>query len=265
MVEAGYVRTSASPRSAPRRSAAPTRCTRSADLQIEYSLISRGIEDEILPTCRELGIGVTAYGVLSRGLLSGHWSKDARLAPGDFRSHAPALRAARTSTATSRSSRRCARSPRRRGRPSPRSRSPGCSRAATDIVPLVGARRRDRLAEALGALDLDLAADDLARIEAAVPPGRRGRRPLRRAADGDPRQRADLVSDSNGGSPDLRPGARCRRRRHLGQCKARGERPHWPGRHAPGANSTLVSYQERDMRAGQDGLRLEAGIGDQSS
>ncbi len=47
-----------------------------ADLQIEYSLISRGIEDDILPTCRELGIGITAYGVLSRGLISGHWSKE---------------------------------------------------------------------------------------------------------------------------------------------------------------------------------------------
>ena len=45
-----------------------------SDLQIEYSLISRGIEDDILPTCRELGIGITAYGVLSRGLISGHWS-----------------------------------------------------------------------------------------------------------------------------------------------------------------------------------------------
>ena len=46
-----------------------------SDLQIEYSLISRGIESEILPACRELGIGITAYGVLSRGLISGHWSK----------------------------------------------------------------------------------------------------------------------------------------------------------------------------------------------
>jgi aryl-alcohol dehydrogenase-like predicted oxidoreductase len=46
-----------------------------ADLQIEYSLLSRGIEADILPTCRELGIGVTAYGVLSRGLISGHWSR----------------------------------------------------------------------------------------------------------------------------------------------------------------------------------------------
>jgi pyridoxine 4-dehydrogenase len=57
-----------------------------SDLQIEYSLLSRGIEAEILPTCRELGIGVTAYGVLSRGLLSGHWSKERaeELAPHDF-------------------------------------------------------------------------------------------------------------------------------------------------------------------------------------
>jgi aryl-alcohol dehydrogenase-like predicted oxidoreductase len=58
------------------------------DLQIEYSLVSRGIEDEILPTCRELGIGITAYGVLSRGLISGHWS-GRPLAPGDFRGGMP--------------------------------------------------------------------------------------------------------------------------------------------------------------------------------
>src|SRR5579859_3632164 len=56
-----------------------------SDLQIEYSLISRGIEVEILPTCRELGIGVTAYGVLSRGLISGHWSAERAQAPGDSR------------------------------------------------------------------------------------------------------------------------------------------------------------------------------------
>src|SRR4051794_8858382 len=54
------------------------------DLQIEYSLISRGIEDGIMPTCRELGIGITAYGVLSRGLISGHWRKDAAR-QGDWR------------------------------------------------------------------------------------------------------------------------------------------------------------------------------------
>ena len=59
------------------------------DLQIEYSLISRGIENEILPAARELGVGVTAYGVLSRGLISGHWSRDRETAPNDFRSRSP--------------------------------------------------------------------------------------------------------------------------------------------------------------------------------
>ncbi len=59
-----------------------------ADLQIEYSLLSRGIESDILKTCRELGIGVTAYGVLSRGLISGHWSKD-RASAQDFRRNSP--------------------------------------------------------------------------------------------------------------------------------------------------------------------------------
>src|SRR5262249_29499165 len=59
------------------------------DVQLEYSLISRGIEDSILPACRELGIGVSAYGVLSRGLISGHFSAERELAPSDFRSRAP--------------------------------------------------------------------------------------------------------------------------------------------------------------------------------
>src|SRR5438876_1217294 len=58
------------------------------DLQIEYSVITRGIEAEILPTCRELDIGITAYGVLSRGLLSGRWDP-ARAGGGDFRAHSP--------------------------------------------------------------------------------------------------------------------------------------------------------------------------------
>jgi len=58
------------------------------DLQIEYSLLSRGIEARILPTCRDLGIGITAYGVLSRGLLSGHWTED-RTSSGDPRGRYP--------------------------------------------------------------------------------------------------------------------------------------------------------------------------------
>src|SRR6266446_7253165 len=58
------------------------------DLQIEYSLVARGIETDILKTCRELGISITAYGVLARGLISGHWSKE-RAAVQDFRQMSP--------------------------------------------------------------------------------------------------------------------------------------------------------------------------------
>jgi aryl-alcohol dehydrogenase-like predicted oxidoreductase len=60
-----------------------------SDLQIEYSLISRGIEGEILDTCRELGIGITAYGVLSRGLISGHWTAARESGADDFRARSP--------------------------------------------------------------------------------------------------------------------------------------------------------------------------------
>ena len=141
-----------------------------ADLQIEYSLLSRGIEAEILPTCRELDVGVTAYGVLSRGLLSGHWSRDREVTDGDFRRTAPRFSGANLDRNLSLVD---------------ALRAVADTRSATvaqiaiawvlhrgeDIVPLVGARRRDRLAEALGALEIRLSADDLAAIERAVPPG----------------------------------------------------------------------------------------------
>ena len=71
MVRAGYVRHIGFPKSARRRSAARRRTHPICDLQIEYSLMSRGIEYAILPVTRELGIAITAYGVLSRGILSG--------------------------------------------------------------------------------------------------------------------------------------------------------------------------------------------------
>ncbi|MCB1155770.1 aldo/keto reductase, partial [bacterium] len=58
-------------------------------LQIEYSLMARGIEKEILPAARSLSVSISAYGVLSRGLLSGHWSKAMDLAASDFRGHLP--------------------------------------------------------------------------------------------------------------------------------------------------------------------------------
>ena len=143
-----------------------------ADVQIEYSLLSRGIEDEILPTCRKLGIGVTAYGVLSRGLLSGHWSKErkASLAPHDFRASAPrftgenlernlelveTLRAVAEAKAATVAQVAIA----------------WALSRGDDVVPLVGARTRKRLAESLEALEVELTGDDLARIEEAIPAG----------------------------------------------------------------------------------------------
>ncbi len=89
MVKAGYVRHVGLSEAGPETLRRAQKVHPIADLQIEYSLLSRGIEAEILPTCRELGIGVTAYGVLSRGLLSGHWSMERALTPGDFRSFGP--------------------------------------------------------------------------------------------------------------------------------------------------------------------------------
>ncbi|GAA4373969.1 aldo/keto reductase [Agromyces bauzanensis] len=138
-----------------------------SDLQIEYSLISRGIEDEILPTARELGIGVTAYGVLSRGLISGHWAKE-KAGQADFRSHLPRFSGENLdqNLALVEELRRIADA--KDATVAQVAIAWVLSRGA-DIVPLVGARRRDRLAEALGALEVTLTDDDLAVIEAAVP------------------------------------------------------------------------------------------------
>jgi aryl-alcohol dehydrogenase-like predicted oxidoreductase len=139
-----------------------------ADLQIEYSLFSRGIETAILPTCRELGIGITAYGVLSRGLLSGHWHKERANGTPDFRSFSPrfqgenldqnlalveTLRAIATEKGVTVAQIAIA----------------WVLSQGRDIVPLVGARSRVRLTESIGAMGLDLSAADLAQIEQAIP------------------------------------------------------------------------------------------------
>jgi aryl-alcohol dehydrogenase-like predicted oxidoreductase len=170
LVQAGYVRhigLSEVGAETIRRAAATHPIT---DLQIEYSLISRGLEDEILPTCRELGIAVTAYGVLSRGLISGHFSADRELPATDFRARAPrfskenrernlalvdALREIADASGVSVAQIAIA----------------WVLGRGDDVVPLVGARTRERLTEALGALAVELDAGDLAALERAVPPG----------------------------------------------------------------------------------------------
>jgi aryl-alcohol dehydrogenase-like predicted oxidoreductase len=137
------------------------------DLQIEYSVISRAVEDDVLPTLRELGIGMTAYGVLARGLISGHYKSNG---PKDFRAHSPRFTAGNVehNLALVEALRRIAE-------------AKGCTVAqlviawviaqGSDIVPLIGARTRERLSEALPAADLKLTAEDLADIEQAVPKG----------------------------------------------------------------------------------------------
>jgi aryl-alcohol dehydrogenase-like predicted oxidoreductase len=141
-----------------------------SDLQIEYSLLSRAVEADVLPTLRELGIGLTAYGILGRGLISGHWSAGHTAAPGDMRGFSPRFSSGNVehNLALVEALRRVAE-------------AKGCTVAqlaiawvaaqGQDIVPLIGARTRERLTEALPAIQLNLSADDLTEIEKAVPPG----------------------------------------------------------------------------------------------
>jgi len=136
-------------------------------LEREYSVLDRQIEAEILPTLRELGIGLVAYGVLSRGLLSDRVK--APLAPQDFRAHLPrfsgknlqhnlTLVAALEAVANE------------RGVSVAQLAIAWALSRGEDIVPLIGARRRARLTEALGAAAIRLSAEEQARIEAVVPP-----------------------------------------------------------------------------------------------
>ena len=173
LVEAGYVRyvgLSEVGADTIRRAAATHPI---CDLQIEYSLISRGIERAILPTCRELEIGITAYGVLSRGLISGHYRAESVPQGGDIRGRMPRFQGENLS-------RNLGLVEGLRAIAGDTDAHPPITVAqlafawvlsrGEDIVPLIGARRRDQLEEALGALTVELTADEEARIEEAIPP-----------------------------------------------------------------------------------------------
>jgi len=139
-----------------------------ADLQIEYSLMSRGIEEKILPTTRELGIGITAYGVLSRGLLSG------RLPPAGNKGDIRIVRMPRFQQGNVEQNLRLVEALRQIG--NEKGTTPAQLALAwvrsrgDDILPVMGARRREQLKESLDALDLKLSAADITRIDAAVAP-----------------------------------------------------------------------------------------------
>ena len=138
------------------------------DLQIEYSLLSRGPEATIFPALAALGIATTAYGVLSRGLLTG----SAARGPGDFRAHLPRFTgdngAKNRALAAS-----LARMAAAKGL-SPAQlavawvRAKGAAQHVT-MIPTMGARTRAQLADALAGLDVTLDPSEVAALEAAVP------------------------------------------------------------------------------------------------
>jgi aryl-alcohol dehydrogenase-like predicted oxidoreductase len=133
------------------------------DLQIEYALVTRGIETAILPTVRELGIAVTAYGILSRGLLSNSQPAPA----GDFRAHLPRF------TGENREKNRSlvdalAEFAAGKGVSPAQVALAWVLHQGNDIVPIMGARKRTQLNECLAAVDLKLLPADLARLESAV-------------------------------------------------------------------------------------------------
>jgi len=138
------------------------------DLQIEYSLVSRSIERAVLPAARELGIAITAYGILSRGLLSGHWHPDAAQ-HGDLRSHYPRFSTGNVEANLRLVGRLRELAPAYGATPTQLAMAWVAAQGG-DIFPLIGARRPAQLREALGALDIRLSVEAVAHISAAISP-----------------------------------------------------------------------------------------------
>jgi len=166
MIQAGYVRhvglSEVGPETIRRANAAHPVTA----LQIEYSLMSRSVETEILPAVRDLGIGVTAYGVLSRGQLAGRKSEG--MSSSDYRTHLPRWSAENEKRNLAMVDRLNEIAREKRATPSQLAMAWVLSRG-NDVIPLAGSRTRAQLEDILGALDISLSPEDLARIEAAVP------------------------------------------------------------------------------------------------
>ena len=170
MIDAGYVRHVGLSEAGSESLRRASQVHPIAWLQIEYSLLSRGIEDSVMKTARELDIAINPYGVLSRGLLSGNWSAERSAGEEGTRAHMPRFSPGNVEHNLDlvEHLRRIANEKRitvaelaiawvmAQGK---------------DIIPLIGARNRAQLNDALSALRISLAPEDLARIEAAVPKG----------------------------------------------------------------------------------------------
>lgn len=168
MVEAGYVRAIGLSEVGPdtiRRAAAVHPI---ADLQIEYSLMTRGIEAQILPTVRELGIGITAYGVLSRGLISDSLRAGQPLAADDYRSHSPRFQGENLDHNRVLVDRLAAIAAAKGVNVAQLAIAWSLTRG-NDIVPLIGTSNPQRLAQAVDATKVELTVEELAAIDAAMP------------------------------------------------------------------------------------------------
>jgi aryl-alcohol dehydrogenase-like predicted oxidoreductase len=164
LVKAGYVRAIGLSEVGPEAIRRAQATHPIADLQIEYSLVSRGPEARIFPLLAELGIGATVYGVLSRGLLSGSGPRG----KGDLRAHLPRFNGPNRERNQALVDALSALAAEKGLRPAQLAIAWVLAKGET-IVPVIGARTRAQLAESLAALDVELSAGDLARVEAAVP------------------------------------------------------------------------------------------------
>jgi aryl-alcohol dehydrogenase-like predicted oxidoreductase len=134
------------------------------DMQIEYGLATRGIETKVLPGLRELGVGVTAYGVLSRGLLTGAVPQ----AQGDMRARLPRF-SGENLPANQQLSATLAELAAERGVSASQLAIAWVMAKGEDIVPVLGARTEAQISEALAALELTLSDAEMTRLEQAVP------------------------------------------------------------------------------------------------
>jgi aryl-alcohol dehydrogenase-like predicted oxidoreductase len=140
-----------------------------AAVQTEYSLWTRDPEPEVLPTCRELGIGFVAYSPLGRGFLSGRFKSPEDLDPNDFRRHGPRFTGDNLE-ANLKLAAKVAEIAQEKGVTPAQLALAWVLAQGEDIVPIPGTKRRTYLEQNAGAADLELTPDDLARIEAELPP-----------------------------------------------------------------------------------------------
>ena len=141
-----------------------------AALQSEYSLFSRDVEDEVLPTCRELGIGFVPYSPLGRGFLTGQIKRFEDLAADDFRRHSPRFQGENFAK-NMELVRRIEDVAKEKGVTASQLALAWVLAQGDDIVPIFGTKRRKYLAENLAAAEVTLTAADLARIEEVAPKG----------------------------------------------------------------------------------------------